>query len=462
MPKAHIRKLSRKYYPFVLGIGLPASLRTLSLYVQQLIDTMYIGQYNSESLVALSSVPIPLWMIESIWAGIASAGTIMVAQRIGAKKAHETFFLSIIFSVFMVCFWQFNAERVVALLSLQGQSAEDAVTYILALSWIYPFRLIGLWAPITVLEALGKTNVIMWSTIVQTGTNIILNPLLIWGTPWTPELGIQGAAIATVIAEIMALLVLSPYFWSKNFLKLKTTPMFPIRFNKEERLKFGLPIIVEGFFWSLAVSTIISMINATIDRGGAIFNIGFLLYTMVFKVLYGFDTANISLMGRSFGATRDDRVRATLRTIVRVKVVLGTGICIMFYFFKEPLIKLFTNDPYIIEQTLGNFSLLLVVPILDIWNGTATSSLVAMGYSKYNLFLTLLSVAIRVPLAYCSLYLLGWGISGVWYATIIGEGLKFIIVSYLLHKTIKNLQRKWFVVSSQELRSFMKSDSPYN
>lgn len=458
MPKTHVRKLSKKYYPFILGIGIPASLRTLALYVQQIIDTMYIGHYNSDSLVAISSVAIPLWLIESMWAGIASAGTVMVAQRIGAKKqnlathvVHETFFLAIIFSIGMVAFWQYNTEWVVSLLNLKGTEAQEASMYILTLSWIYPFRLIGLWAPITVLEAIGKTRIIMWATLVQSGMNIMLNPLLIWGTPWTPSLGIQGAAIATVIAEIGAIIVLAPYFCRNNFLKWMTTKVFPIPFHWKERFTYGLPIMAEGVFWSLAISVIISMINGAIPKGGAIFNIGFLLYTMVYRVLYGFDTANISLMGRSYGATRSDRMYATLRATIRIKVILGALICITFYLCREPLIYLFTTDTVITEAILNNFFLLLIVPIFDIWTGTAQSSLVAMGYSRYNLFLTLQSVAIRVPLAYISLYMLGWGIPGVWVATIIGEGLRFVIVSIILFYILKRLKNKWISIPIKQV-----------
>ncbi len=448
MPK--YKTLTKKLTPIVLGIGIPASLRSLSQYLQQVIDIMFIGQYDSESLVAISSVVMPFLMFESIWIGVTSATTVMIAQRIGAKQHHSatkvaqlTFLIATISTVCYFVFWQNMSGTVANLMNLQGKASSDAVLYIKTLSFLYLFRFMGVGAPASVLEAIGNTKILMIATIAQTITNIALDPILIWGWGSIPELGIQGAAIATASAECVACIIISVYFWRRNYLKLKNTPLMPLQFDTFERFKLGMPITTEIMIWSLSSSTIISMLNRVLPLGGAIFNVGFLLSDIGWRMLFGFDVANMSLIGRSFGAKRQDRMIATLRSITKNKLTIGVCIIGLSYIFRSTIVRLFSNDPIIIQTILDNFIWILAISLVASTVGIHMSTLNGMGYSRYSLYTSLIVIPIRVVLSYLVLFYTDYGIAGVWAATLIEELLRFIAVYIIRQKVLRKYWHRW-------------------
>ncbi|MGL5956126.1 MAG: MATE family efflux transporter [Brevinema sp.] len=444
------KALTKRIMPLVLGIGIPASLRSLSQYIQQIIDTMYIGQYDSESLLAISSVIIPFWMFESIWVGITASTTVMIAQRIGAKQnlsatktAQMTFMLGAILSLCYFIFWQNMSGQVAKFMNLSGTPANYATSYIKTVSFLYLFRFVGIGAPGSILEALGNTRIVMWATLAQSITNILLDPLLIWGWGFIPELGIQGAAIATVVAETVAFIILSTYFWKNNYLNLKNTSLLPLQFNGFERFKLGMPITVEVMIWSLSTSAIIAMMNFAYPLGGAIFNVGFLLSDMCYRLLYGFDIANMSLMGRSFGAKRRDRMVATLRAITKTKWITGIVILIMVYTFRYAIIRMFSNDDIIIQTTLDNFTWILAIALVSLSVGINMSTLNSMGYARYCLYVSLFAIPLRVLLSYWVLYHTDIGVAGVWAATIVEEGLRIYLTYIIRNRMLEKYWSKW-------------------
>jgi len=452
VPQYHT--LAKRFTPIVLGIGIPASLRSISQYIQQIIDTMYLGQYSTDSLLAISSIIVPFWMFESFWVGIMSATTVIIAQKIGAKEyfkatkvAQSIFFIALIMSIIYFIFWQNMSTVIVKLMSLKGVAGTQAELYINTVSWLYLFRFIGLGAPASILEALGKTKIIMWSTLGQSITNIILDPILIWGFGSIPELGIQGAAIATVLAEIVGMIILSSNFWRHNYLKIKTTNFFPIHWYIKKRLTFGAPITTEVMLWSSSTASIISMLNIAIPMGGAIFNVGFLLSDLCYRMLFGFDVANMSLIGRSFGAKRKDRMIATLRALTKVKVLIGLILVLFLYLLKDTIVRLFTNDPIIIQNTLDNFVWILAIALITLSVGINISTLNGMGYSRYNLYISTIGISLRILLSAWVIFYTNFGIAGVWAATIVEESSR-LLIGYLVR--IKVLQHYWSLWNSNK------------
>ncbi|MGL4367457.1 MAG: MATE family efflux transporter [Brevinemataceae bacterium] len=444
------KKLAKRIMPLILGIGIPASLRSISQYIQQIIDTMYLGQYSSEDLLAISSIIIPFWMFESLWIGIMTATTILIAQHIGAKKhaeasktAQSTFLIAGISGMIYFIFWQNMGDTITSVMNLQGTIAKNGASYITTLSWIYLVRFIGIGAPSSILEALGNTRIIMWATLAQCITNIILDPIFIWGMGPIPEMGIQGAALATVIAEISAVIVLSTYFWRHNYLKIKTIAFTPIKWNIINRIKLGIPITTEVMMWSFATSLIISMLNQNLAFGGAIFNVGFLLSDMCYRMLYGFDVANMSLVGRSFGAKRHDRIQSTLHSMTKVKWLFGLLIVIILYIGKEPLVRMFSNDPVIIDSTLENFIWILAVSLITLSVGINMSTLNGLGYSRFNLYISIIGISLRVLLSAWVIFHTNLGIAGVWGATVVEESLRLVLGYMIRSHLVKKLSVLW-------------------
>lgn len=442
--------LSKKYIPIILGIGIPASIRNLAFNLQQIIDTMFLGQYNSDTLLAVSTISMPFWLMESLWIGIATATGIMIAHRVGAKNrqaaakvAQVTFIIGGGLSICYFVFWQIMSQHITFYMNISGQAAEDAQVYIKTLSFIYFFRFIGSVTPASIMEALGNTRIVMWATIAQSLTNVILDPIFIWGIGIIPEMGIFGAALATLLAELVAISIKSIYFWKKNYLNLKHTPLFPLQWDLKERLTLGIPTTLEFFLWGFTSSIIVSMINKVIPYGGAIYHIGFLLIYMSYRLLYGIDIANISLTGRAFGAKRKDRMMAIYSAITRVKWSIGLILITIIYCFQSTIISLFSKDPLIINATSNNIIWILGTSLITISMGINKSSLNAMGYSRYNFFIDMVGTSIRMVITFWSLFYSSIGVSGVWVAICTEEFFRLGSTTYFRTKLVNKHWQMW-------------------
>ncbi|MGL4393788.1 MAG: MATE family efflux transporter [Brevinema sp.] len=442
------KRLSKKYTPLLIAVGLPASLKMIAEYMQQLIDMIYIGQYNTNSFVAISSIIMPLAVVESIWWGLTSANTVMISQRLGAKKdkeastvAHRMFMIGGIFSVLFFTFWQTCAPVVIQMMNLTGDTATEAINYLRTYSYLYLFRFVFVGAPSSALIALGKTKQIMWATIAQSLTNIALNPIFIWGVEGlVPEFGLRGAAFGTVSAELICAFMISSYFIKHNFLNLKEVKIAFNNFFIKERLIYGMPITIEIMFWAFASALIISMLNDKIYLGAAIFTIGFQLSDVCYKALYGFDLANMSLVGKAFGGKRKDRAIASIKSSLNLKLIFGGILFITIFLFQEQLTRFFTTDEYIIQQTLDNFFWILAVSALIITVGLNMSTMNGMGYARYSLYISIVGISLRIIISWWVLYHTNFGITGVWIASFTEESLR-LLCTYLVRKFL--IAKRW-------------------
>lgn len=444
--KTHIKNLSKRLYPLILGIGIPASLRTTAQYVQQLIDVMYIGQYDSVSLTALSSISLPIWLFDSFWFGLGMSTTVMVAQRLGAKKmreaavvAKESFYIGAVLSLLYVAAWFALPSPIVRLMNLPPAAAAEALAYLGIFKWIYLVRILLYIIPACVLEAHGLTRVLMTASLLQSAINIILDPIFIWPL----GMGIRGAALATIIAEVCGGIVISGYFWKKNILQLRTLKNLRLKWHTKERLLLALPQAGMNFSWSFVSSFTISLMNRAIPMGSAIFNVTFLLSDFTYRMLLGFDSAVTSLVGRSFGAKRLDRIKAILRSALVMNTLYGTALVAIMVLFRVPLIRLFTSDPYIRESILANFPWLITLMIETMYAGIFISTLHAMGKSRWNLAAGITADAVRLSVTYLTVNLWGWGMPGAFSAIMAQEAVRYVLTISIILIYLKRYQKLW-------------------
>ncbi|MGL5253864.1 MAG: MATE family efflux transporter [Brevinema sp.] len=449
MNSLHIKKLSRKIYPLILGIGIPASIRSTAQYVQQLIDSMYIGQYKSESLAALGSITVPIWLFDSIWLGLGSSTTVMVAQRLGAKKHKDaskvvktTLIMGLFLSFAYLFIWKVLPlpSLLVKTMNLAPESAVEALDYISVFTWVYSFRVIFYIVPAFVLEAQGKTRILLISGLLQSFFNILLDPIFIWTLGW----GIKGAAFATIVAEFIGAIVISMYYWKNNILGIQHfTKKEPLRWYMKERLLLFIPQSGMNISWSFVSSTAIMMINRAIPLGGAIFTVGFMLSDFSFRVLLGFDTAVTSLIGRAFGAKRTDRLYAILRAAFVMKTYFGLAMIAILVIFRVQIIRLFTNDPYIAEKILENIPWLILITVEVIYTGIFISTLLAIGKSRWNLLIGFTCDMVRLSTQMFFLLVLSWGIAGAYAAIFIQELVRYALEITIVVVYLRRFHRLW-------------------
>ncbi|MEF8937118.1 MAG: MATE family efflux transporter, partial [Halovenus sp.] len=194
-------------------LSMPIVVTNLFQTAYNLADTFWLGQYNTDALAAISFAFPMVFLLISLGMGISVAGSVLVAQYTGADKereaeyaASQTVTFAVILSVVLGATGYFLVEE---FLSVMGASADVlplAASYmeVISLGLVFMF---GFFVFIALMRGYGDTitpMLVMFGSVVL---NIVLDPFVIFGWGPFPELGIQGAALATVFSRGLALVV---------------------------------------------------------------------------------------------------------------------------------------------------------------------------------------------------------------------------------------------------------------
>lgn len=285
-------------------------------------------------------------------------------------------------------------------------TAQEVITlgsdYVTMLTWMLPFVFVKL-VFVSALNSSGDTKTPMQIKIVSIVLNVVLNYLLIFGAFGFPALGVMGAALGTVIVNVLELIV-----YGYLYIKQKTffTPLWGYSKRLLVRaLRVGIPASIEralsaGSF--MLFSAIIAYYGTEVLAG---YQIGLRVEGLAFMPGIGFTIAAMTLMGQGLGAKRTDQSREDVILVLKYTVGLMFFLSFFMIFMPEKIVWLFTDD----VQTIKEASLYLrIVGLSQIplaFNFVLSGALRGAGDTKRTLRINLISLwFVRIIPA----YILSW------------------------------------------------------
>lgn len=263
----------RQFYAFVLGIAVPMIIQNLFTNFVSMLDNIMVGQIGTAQMSGVSIVNQFMFVFNlSIFGSLSGAG-IFGTQFFGKKDwegqkytfRFRLIFCSIIILVGATVFWFFGSQLISLFLSEDDSpqmiqaTLEYGQQYLKVMIFsLIPFGIGQAYA--SVVRECGETKIPMYSSIAAIGVNLVLDYGLIFGKLGMPELGVIGAAIATLIAKIIEALVI--IIWAhthkeKNpyIVGVYKSPYIPARLCAQMIIK-GIPMLLNEFLWSLGMSII--------------------------------------------------------------------------------------------------------------------------------------------------------------------------------------------------------------
>lgn len=244
-------------------------------------------------------------------------------------------------------FWYFFASRVYVWFGTAAEVITLGEAYVQTLTWMLPFVFTKL-VFVTALNAAGDTKTPMQIKIASIGLNVVLNYLLIFGNHGFPELGVMGAAVGTVIVNILELLV---YLWL--YLRAKT-PYIPAWHYSasllRRALKVGIPASIERSLTagSFMLFTVIIAHYGTEVLAG--YQIGLRVEGLAFMPGIGFTIAAMALMGQGLGAKKPEQSREDVILVLKYTVGFMFFLSFFMVFMPEKIVWFFTDDAQTIEE----------------------------------------------------------------------------------------------------------------
>ena len=338
-------KISR----ILLKIAPPVMLAQLIQALYNIVDSLFVGHYAQSGLTALSIVyPVQLLMI-ALGVGLGVGINTVMAAKLGVGKEREadeyagvgTPLILVVCFVFSVFCWFFMPSY-----AAMSSSSADVIHDVIVYGRIVCLFSIGLFCESVwtkVCQAKGDMKTPMIAQIMGAVTNIILDPLLIFGLAGLPEMGIAGAAIATVAGQIVAAVIV----FFKGYRKSPALQLYSHHIKKIFRL--GLPNILMQSAYTFYIFGLNMILSGFSDQAVTTLGLYYKWQTFFFIPLGAMQTCIVPIISFNYAARNIDRCRNTLKTALLFGLVFMSMGALCFELIPVPMLKVFTQDPVVLE-----------------------------------------------------------------------------------------------------------------
>ena len=427
----------------LISMSLPMIISMLVQALYNIVDSMFVAQMNEEALTAVSlAFPIQNLMI-AVAAGTGVGINALLSRSLGEKKfddankiASNGVLLALISSLVFAVLGGFGSRLFFALQTNDSLIIEYGTQYMT----IITVGSMGIFLQITyerLLQSTGRTIFNMITQGLGAIINIILDPILIFGWFGLPEMGVTGAALATIIGQFCAVL-LGVFFNSKY----NTEIIVKLRGFKIDKTsivniyKIGVPSIIMqsiGSVTTFSMNNILLMFSST---AATVFGVYFKLQSFIFMPIFGLTNGMIPIVAYNYGARNKKRIFDTLK--LSIAIAVGIMICgmLVFQFLPETLLGLFDASANMIAigvPALRTISLSFVFAGFCI---ISSCMFQALGNGVYSMIMSMarqLFVIIPVAFIFAKLF----GLNMVWWSYPIAEVVSVAVCIFFLKRIFK-------------------------
>ena len=337
-------------------LAIPASVGTLFQTLYNIVDTFFAGKISPEALSALAkSFPIYFILIASS-IGITVAGTSLIGNSIGEKnqkKASTYFSQLIIFSLILTLFITYigltYSDNVFILMGSSEEVKNLGLDYT-NIIFYGSFLFIVVVALNSLLHAEGDTKTYRNALIIAFLLNIFLNPILIFGFWFIPAFGMKGIGIATLIAQLVSLIIIFKKVLKSKLIKDLIINNFIPKIYYFKNIFFqSMPIIISICGYSVASAIVFKYAGLSGEYAAAGYGAGTRIEQVVLLPILGINTAIITIIAQNFGAKNILRIKQTYITAIKYAFIIMIISSLFVYLLAEIITGLFSNDLNVIE-----------------------------------------------------------------------------------------------------------------
>lgn len=427
----------------IFSMSLPAVISMLIQSLYNVVDSIFVARLGENALTAVSLVyPVQMFLVAA-GVGTGVGMNSLISRRLGERRFEEANQAAEHGLILGIALWAFFALLGVLFTELFFSSfTEDAEIVSMACDYAYIVLLFSFGGLIQMImeKTLQATGNMLFTMIVQIAgavTNIILDPIMIFGYLGCPALGVKGAAIATVIGQILAMaLSLVFLFCFKHGIQVN---MRRFRFSwstVRDIYAVGFPAIIMQSIGSVLTIALNGILIAYSSAAVAVLGIYFKLQSFVFMPVFGLNQGVMPIMGYNYGARNYKRLCSTYKlALLFAFILLGSG-ALLFSIFPHQLMMIFDSSEAMLK--IGVPALRIIS--FSFWGASfgimSSTFFQSVGQGMYSMLVSILrQLVVILPAA----YLLGrfFGLDAIWYAFPIAEVAGVLLTAGLLLRVFK-------------------------
>ncbi len=445
-------------HTLVPKVSIPIMVSMIVQALYNVVDSIYVSHYNPDALTAVSlAYPFQMLMI-SLSVGMGTGISSLISRKLGEgarEEARQASWNGLLIegcgSLLFILTGLFLAPTLMRLVVTENLNNAQGilsmgVTYLRIVTTLSA----GLFTSVLMERMLQSTGNTVFSMLTQLSgalTNIILDPILIYGYLGAPELGVAGAAVATVIGQWVSATVGFTFNQVKNA-ELRLHPRdCRIRLRLLQAIfAVGLPSTVMsaiGSVMNIGMNRILSTFPEALGNAAVnVLNVYFKLQSFIFMPVFGLGTGMIAIVGYNYGARLKKRVYEAIRVALIYAVCIMAAGTLVFQVFPRQLMAIFESESggevaaqmvILGETAMRIISLNFILAAVGI---TLSNVFQAVGKGIYSMIVSILrQLAVLLPAAWLLKEIFGT-VDAVWWCFVLAEAFSMVIC-LLLYKKLR-------------------------
>ena len=427
----------------LISMSLPMIISMLVQALYNIVDSIFVAKISEDALTAVSlAFPIQNLMI-SVSTGTGVGINALLSRSLGEKKferaniiARNGVFLAVLSALAFALLGVFGSRLFFEMQTSNPVIIKYGTDYMM----IVTIASIGLFMQVTFERLMQSTGKTIFSMIIQGAgaiINIILDPIMIFGMFGFPRMEVAGAALATIIGQIVAAtlgIILNHKYNKEIHVNMKG-------FKPEGRTigaiyKIGVPSIIMQSIGSVtifAMNNILLVFNST---AAAVFGVYFKLQSFIFMPVFGLTNGMIPIVAYNYGARHKKRITETLNLSIILAVSIMIVGLLLFQFFPTPLLNLFDASEHMLEIGIPALRTISWCFVFAGYAIICSSMFQALGNGVYSMIISIArQLVIIIPVAYAFAKL--FGLEAVWWSYPIAETASVILATFFLRRIMK-------------------------
>lgn len=426
----------KKYAKSIFQVAFPLMVQGIVFQLQNLTDKAFLGNMDTKYVSASGAAQMPFYALVDSIVALGMGLIIIVSRLYGAKeqkkitaftKSAITF--NSILGVLLFVMWQWQGETILRFFQVDESILRYSVSYVKISTFYLLFFGIDC-ALQGMLQGIGDTKPIMYAGMIKVGVNVIMSWALIFGKFGLPAMNVTGAALGTIIADLISTLFIVTYCFviKRNKFEIFHVDREWLAFRPyKEILRLGIPSGLEYFLWNASNLVLIRFINGFSYEDMAIYTLVFGCQCIVYVAFAGTSRATLTLMGQNIGAKKEREVHKYFSTCILINFVIVAVAAVTFCAIPEVLLDIFSDDQKIIDRGVMYLMIMGAVMFPQSMNTICGSGIKAIGDTKWMLFSQIIGSTLVVSLSWLLVGSLGMGMLAIFFILFLDEGIRGII-----------------------------------
>jgi putative MATE family efflux protein len=410
--------VDKSFYKTFFRMMIIVALQNLVAYSVNMADNIMLGSYNQNALSGASTVNQIFFMVQQLALSVGNALVVLSSQYWGQKKTEPirsltgiALKLGSIFSIIIIGLCIVIPIPLLKLFTTSPEIIAQGQEYLSIIQWTFALFIISN-VLMAALRSVGTVNISFYISVISLFVNVGINYVLIFGRFGFPEMGIKGAAIGTLIARILELLIVVIYIakFDKKLNLFSKGLFVPNKELRKDYTKVYIPIFCAQVLWGISVPMQSAILGHLSDDAIAANSVATTFYQYLKVIVLAMSSTSAVMIGNAIGRGDMKRVKSDARTMAVLDVCIGLVLGLTLFALRNPLLSMYNLSP---SATVMAEHLIIIMSVIMV--GMSYQMPVSFGIiqgggdAKFTMRMNMISTwLIVMPLSFAAAFWWKW------------------------------------------------------